>query len=134
MLLSHFCYLEPQSLYVLLDTFLVTFLLMTFFNLFGINGEKRILAHFIFFELIHLLMASLLLVATIFDANLPAAAGYSTFLLIVGASGAETAISLALFMRFFRVTGLTSFDKGLNLTERRAEQIYIFHPTSTSAL
>ncbi len=134
MLLSHFFYLEPQSLYLLLDTFLVTFVVITLFNMLGKRGEKRILAYFIFFELIHLLMASLLLVATIFDANLPAAAGYSTVLLIVGASGAETAISLALFMRFFRVTGLTSFDKGLNLTERRAEQIYIFPPATTSAV
>lgn len=72
------------------------------------DKERRILVFFIYFELIHLLLATLLLVGALVD---PLSRGMfiTTALLIIGASGAETALFLALFIRFFKLTGSITF-------------------------
>jgi len=84
---------------------LIFFILSAMFTEFG---EKRILAFFIYFELVHLLCIFLLLsYSLIYGCNLIEFSTVSLF--IIGSSGAETGVALALFMRYFRLTGRTVF-------------------------
>lgn len=99
---------EYTIIYYIFDSLLLFLILYTLLGLMGEYGEKRILAYFIYFELIQLLLATMLMLGSLY--NVEATPVYlTTALLIVGASGAETAIFLALFMRYFRLTGLTKF-------------------------
>ena len=87
------------------------FLILIFFVLgamFGEFAEKRILAFFIYFELTHLLCVFLLISwGLIYGSGLIELCTVALF--IIGSSGAETGIALALFMRYFRLTGRTLF-------------------------
>lgn len=79
-----------------------------FYSLIIDDRERRILVFFIYFELIHLLLASLLLGGALLD-NGSRDIFITSALLIIGASGAETALFLALFIRFFKLTGSITF-------------------------
>jgi NADH:ubiquinone oxidoreductase subunit K len=114
---------EKTTVYFFFFCLLLFLILYTLAGLVGEYGEKRILAFFIYFELIQLLLATMLMLGTLFQpAGTPVY--LTTALFILGASGAETAIFLALFMRYFRLTGLTKFmhdknrDISLKLTEK----------------
>jgi len=99
---------NPTWVFLALEAY---FLLLIFFVLsamFGEVAEKRILAFFIYFELTHLLCVLLLLSwGFAFGSNIIEFSTVSLFL--IGSSGAETGIALALFMRYFRLTGRTTF-------------------------
>jgi NADH:ubiquinone oxidoreductase subunit K len=76
--------------------------------MFGEFAEKRILAFFVYFELTHLLCVLLLISwGLIYGSGLVELCTASLF--IIGSSGSETGIALALFMRYFRLTGRTVF-------------------------
>jgi len=101
-------------------------LILIFFVLgamFGEVAEKRILAFFIYFELIHLLCVLLLLSWSFaFGSNVIEFSTVALFL--IGSSGAETGVALALFMRYFRLTGRTTFFTATTMKQP-------FHSTKT---
>lgn len=73
-------------------------------------SEIRILVFFIYFELFNLLLILILIMKGL--KYLSGWANYLTLsLFIIGTSGAETAVFLVLFITYFRITGLTTFDK-----------------------
>ena len=87
--------------------FIIIFLLIS--SMFGKFVEKRILAFFIYFELSHLLCILLLLNSSLGVHGINIVEVCTASLLIIGSSGAETGVALALFMRYFRLSGLTTF-------------------------
>jgi len=105
---------NPTWVFLALEAY---FLLLIFFVLcamFGEVAEKRILAFFIYFELTHLLCVLLLLSwGFAFGSNVIEFSTVSLFL--IGSSGAETGIALALFMRYFRLTGRTTFFNAVSV-------------------
>ena len=93
------------------DFFNCVIIFLIFYTLSGLvskYGEKRILAFFIYFELIQLLIVTILLFG-IFCYPQKTPVFLTTALFILGSCGTETAIFLALFMRYFRLTGVTTF-------------------------
>lgn len=115
--------------YFFFDSLLLFLILYTLIGLVSKNGETRILAFFIYFELIQLLLATILLLGSLYQPfEIPIY--LTTALLIIGASGAETGIFLALFIRYFRLTGLTKFihDKSRNISyftnEKRVKRLF----------
>lgn len=115
--------------YFFFDGLLLFLILYTLIGLVSKNGETRILAFFIYFELIQLLLATMLLLGSLYQPfEIPIY--LTTALLIIGASGAETGIFLALFIRYFRLTGLTKFihDKSRNISyfinEKRVKRLF----------
>jgi NADH:ubiquinone oxidoreductase subunit K len=115
--------IEQTMIYLYLDRLVLFLILYTLAGLVGEYGEKRILVFFIYFELIQLLLATMLILGALFQpVGQPA---YLTMaLILLGASGAETAIFLALFMRYFRLTGLTTFmyNKNKNSSLKYSEK------------
>lgn len=87
--------------------FLILFFLLA--SLAGEFAEKRIMAFFIYFELGHLLCLLLLLNYGISTGSFNLVETSVISLLIIGSSGAETGVALALFMRYQRLSGLTCF-------------------------
>lgn len=90
------------------DCLLLFLILYTFAGLVGEFGEKRIIVFFIYFELIQLIIVVILIIGALYQPF-----GQEIYLtialIIIGASGAEIAIFLALFIRYYRLTGLTTF-------------------------
>ena len=94
--------------FIFLEFYFLILIFAVLGALFGESAEKRILAFFIYFELTHLLCVMLLLTwGVIYGSNLIEFMTVSLF--IIGSSGSETGIALALFMRYFRLTGRTVF-------------------------
>ena len=111
-MLSNFFFLEmlnnTTTSFVFLELYFLALIFGVLGALFGESAEKRILAFFIYFELTHLLCVLLLLTwPLVFGAGLTEFMTASLF--IIGSSGSETGIALALFMRYFRLTGRTIF-------------------------
>jgi len=99
---------NPTSTFLFLELYFLVLIFGVLGALFGESAEKRILAFFIYFELTHLLCVLLLLSWSLtFGVALTEVMTASLF--IIGSSGAETGIALALFMRYFRLTGRTIF-------------------------
>ena len=99
---------NPTVLFLVMEIYFLTLIFLVLGAMFGEFGEKRILAFFIYFELLHLLCVFLLLsYSLVFHTNLMEVCTLSLF--IIGSSGSETGIALALFMRYFRLTGKTTF-------------------------
>jgi len=101
-------YISQTIFYLYLDRLTLFLILYTLAGLVGGYGEKRILVFFIYFELIQLLLATILILGALFQ-PVGQPVYLTTALILLGASGAETAIFLALFIRYFRLTGLTTF-------------------------
>lgn len=80
---------------------------LTILALIGEFGEKRILAFLIMMEVL-LVFLAVLLVLSGASAGFNTAAYYNTALCILAAGGADTALALALFMTYFKVTGRTT--------------------------
>ena len=99
---------NPMWVFLALEAYFLLLLFFVLSAMFGEVAEKRILAFFIYFELTHLLCVLLLLSwGFAFGSNVIEFSTVSLFL--IGSSGAETGIALALFMRYFRLTGRTTF-------------------------
>jgi len=99
-----------ETLPVLTELYLVSIIFLVLAAMFGAFAEKRILAFLIYFELSHLLCILLLLsysLVGVGQLNLTELTAVS--LLVIGSSGAETGVALAIFMRYFRLTGRTTF-------------------------
>lgn len=95
---------------VLMELYLVSIIFLILAAMFGAFAEKRILAFLIYFELSHLLCILLLLSYSLFGIGLLSLTELTAVsLLIIGSSGAETGVALAIFMRYFRLTGRTTF-------------------------
>jgi len=108
--------LNPTFVFLGLEFYFLTLIFLLLGAMFGEFGEKRILVFFIYFELVHLLCIFLLLsYGLVFGTNLIEFLTVS--LLIIGSSGSETGLVLALFMRYFRLTGLTTFKRQPNRTQ-----------------
>ena len=116
-------YVDIELVYYILSDELIffisysIFLFFIFFMLLGfLHGfqDQRILVYFIYFEIIQLLIILLLINQSLYQNN---RADYVVIILIiVGVSGAETAIFLALFIRYYKLTGITFF-KTLKITK-----------------
>jgi hypothetical protein len=99
---------NPTCIFLLLEAYFLILIFAVLGAMFGELAEKRILAFFIYFELTHLLCVLLLLSWSFaYGSNLIEFSTVSLFL--IGSSGSETGIALALFMRYFRLTGRTTF-------------------------
>jgi NADH:ubiquinone oxidoreductase subunit K len=111
-ILNHlFIYIQP-FLPMLMQLYLISIIFLILTAMFGIFAEKRILAFLIYFELSHLLCILLLLSGNLLglsQLNLTELTAAS--LLVIGSSGAETGVALAIFMRYFRLTGRTTFTQ-----------------------
>lgn len=94
--------------FLILEGIVLVLISEIFYSLIIDDRERRILVFFIYFELIHLLLAVLLLGGALLDTG-SRDIFITTALLIIGASGAETALFLALFIRFFKLTGSITF-------------------------
>jgi NADH:ubiquinone oxidoreductase subunit K len=110
-LLMHVLYIE-YLVPVLIELYLVSIIFLVLAAMFGVFAEKRILAFLIYFELGHLLCILLLLSYSLVGVgNLNLTELITVSLLIIGSSGAETGVALAIFMRYFRLTGRTTFTQ-----------------------
>ena len=102
------CNVNSNFLFLGLESYFLLLIFAVLGAMFGEFGEKRILAFFIYFELTQLLCVLLLLSWGLsFNSNMIELSTASLF--IIGSSGAETGLALALFMRYFRLTGRTMF-------------------------
>jgi len=114
--------INPTFIFLCMEFYFLTLIFVVLGAMFGEFAEKRILAFFIYFELLHLLCVLLLLSWSLtFGTNL---VEFSTAaLFIIGSSGSETGVALALFMRYFRLTGRTMF-----FTPQKIKQPYLAAP------
>lgn len=106
-------YFRLQYDFIVFESIFFFLVLLVLLHLFFENkhfNEMRVLVFFIYFELIHLFLALLFLVWAMFDSK-HAGIYMTTVLLLIGASGSETGLFLALFMRYYKLTGLTTFLK-----------------------
>lgn len=109
---NHILMFSHKFLPVLIELYLISIIFLVLASMFGAFAEKRILAFLIYFELGHLLCILLLL-----SYNLVSVGQISLMeltvvaLLVIGSSGAETGVALAIFMRYFRLTGRTTFTQ-----------------------
>ena len=100
--------------------FIILFFLLA--ALYGAFGEKRIMALFIYFELAHLLCILLLLNYGLANCGFNLIETSVSSLLIIGSSGAETGVALALFMRYQRLSGATTFvEEKKNNSKKQAQ-------------
>ena len=100
--------LNPQNIFLVLEIYFLLIIFALLGAIFGEFAEKRILAFFIYFELTHLFCVLLLLSwGLTYGSGITELSTASLF--IIGSSGAETGIALALFIRYFRLTGRTIF-------------------------
>ena len=95
--------------FVFLELYFLALIFGVLGALFGESAEKRILAFFIYFELSHLLCILLWLNSGLASHGINLVEVCTASWLIIGSSGAETGVALALFMRYFRLTGSTTF-------------------------
>jgi len=103
--------------------FIILFFLLA--SLYGAFGEKRIMAFFIYFELAHLLCILLLLNFGLANFGFNLIETCVASLLIIGSSGAETGIALALFMRYQRLSGATTFIEERKVINKKQSQPWI---------
>jgi hypothetical protein len=108
-IMNFYLFME-KYIYLGVESYLIIMIFLLLSSMFGEFAEKRILAFLVYFELSHLLCILLLL-----NFSLSGLGGLNLMelctssLLIIGSSGAETGVALALFMRYFRLTGRTTF-------------------------
>lgn len=101
---------HQNFVYLLIESYVIVTIFLLLSSMFGEFAEKRILAFLVYFELSHLLCILLLLNFTLLGfGSLDVVELCVASLLIIGSSGAETGVALALFMRYYRLTGLTTF-------------------------
>jgi len=103
--------------------FIILFFLLA--SLYGAFGEKRIMAFFIYFELAHLLCILLLLNYGMANFGFNLIETCVASLLIIGSSGAETGVALALFMRYQRLSGATTFIEERKQSSKKQAQPWI---------
>jgi len=101
-------FVNPSCIFLGIELYFLTLIFCVLGAMFGEFAEKRILAFFIYFELTHLLCV-LLLISWGFVYGSGIIEFCTAALFIIGSSGSETGIALALFMRYFRLTGRTLF-------------------------
>ena len=109
---KHLVIYSQPFLPLLMELYLISIIFLILTAMFGVFAEKRILAFLIYFELSHLLCILLLLSVSLLgygQLNLTELTAVS--LLVIGSSGAETGVALAIFMRYFRLTGRTTFTQ-----------------------
>jgi NADH:ubiquinone oxidoreductase subunit K len=99
---------NPCEQLLITELYFVALIFLVLGAIFGEFSEKRILAFLIYFELTHLLCA-LLLVSFSLIYGFCLIEFCTVALFIIGSSGAETGVALALFIRYFRLTGRTTF-------------------------
>ena len=109
MLHTNFFFNADMMLSLVVESYILIIIFLLLSSMFGEFVEKRILAFFIYFELSHLLCILLLLNSGLASHGINLVEICTASLLIIGSSGAETGVALALFMRYFRLTGSTTF-------------------------
>ncbi len=113
--------INPTVMFLMTQLYFFMLIFLVLGALFGEFAEKRILAFFIYFELTHLLCVLLLISwGLVYSAGLIELTTAALF--IIGSSGSETGIALALFMRYFRLTGRTVF-----FTFKNQKQPFVAH-------
>jgi len=111
-LYTHFFIYSHKILPVLIELYLISIIFLLLASMFGAFAEKRILAFLIYFELGHLLCIVLLLSYNLVYVSQVSLLELTVVaLLVIGSSGAETGVTLAIFMRYFRLTGRTTFTQ-----------------------
>jgi hypothetical protein len=109
-----------------MELYLVSIIFLILAAMFGAFAEKRILAFLIYFELSHLLCILLLLSYSLFGIGLVSLTELTAVsLLIIGSSGAETGVALALFMRYQRLSGATTFIEERKQSNKKQAQPWI---------
>jgi NADH:ubiquinone oxidoreductase subunit K len=113
--------INPTVMFLMTQLYFFMLIFLVLGALFGEFAEKRILAFFIYFELTHLLCVLLLISwGLVYGTGLIELTTAALF--IIGSSGSETGIALALFMRYFRLTGRTVF-----FTVKDQKQPFVAH-------
>ncbi len=108
----YFSIYSHKILPVLIEFYLISIIFLVLASMFGAFAEKRILAFLIYFELGHLLCILLLLSYNLVGMGQISLMELTVIaLLVIGSSGAETGVALAIFMRYFRLTGRTTFTQ-----------------------
>lgn len=108
--------INPTAIFLMMEFYFLTLIFLVLGAMFGEFAEKRILAFFIYFELTHLLCVLLLISWSLaYGSSLIEFCTASLF--IIGSSGSETGIALALFMRYFRLTGRTMFFRNKEIKQ-----------------
>ena len=113
--------INPTVMFLMTQLYFFMLIFLVLGALFGEFAEKRILAFFIYFELTHLLCVLLLISwGLVYGTGLIELTTAALF--IIGSSGSETGIALALFMRYFRLTVRTVF-----FTVKDQKQPFVAH-------